>query len=266
MSQGTLYAGDQTRCIFPRGLVKVLNLDIKVEATAENYEEIFPLKKYPAFVGPKGFKIHEVIAVVQYLISLNPSGAPLLGKNAKEYALILQWMSFGTTDFVDAVVKAFSPLIGKVPYNKKSCDEGYAQVEKYVELLEKRLRDFTYLVGERVTAADLFFATCFLRPFTYMYGADWRKKHPILMRWFTTVSQSPYLSWFTFELADKPTLPPKPQKKTKGKKHNQAPKKKAPKSEKKVVKVEKKVEEVPAEPKKPKHPLELLGCFAILLE
>ncbi|GME80935.1 unnamed protein product [Ambrosiozyma monospora] len=259
MSQGTLYAADQTRCIFPRGLVKVLDLDVKVEATAENYGEIFPLKKYPAFVGPNGFKIHEVIAIVQYR-------APLLGKNTKEYTLILQWMSFGTTDFVDAVVKVFLPLIGRVPYNKKSSDEGYAQVEKYVGLLEKRLRDFTYLVGEKITAADLFFATCFLRPFQYMYGDDWRKKHPILMRWFTTVSQSPYLSWFKFELAEKPTLPPKPQKKVKGKKHNQAPKEKAPKSDKKAAKVEKKVEAAPAEPKKPKHPLEPLGRSKIPID
>ncbi|GMG45102.1 unnamed protein product [Ambrosiozyma monospora] len=265
MSLGTLYGSGKTRTILPVGLVKALDLDVKLESTdSPAYKAAFPLGKVPAFVGPKGFKLHEVLAVSIYLVSLKDEKSPLLGKNAKEYAQVLKWLSFGTAEFLTNSTNAFAGLLGAVPYNKRVVDDAQAAFNAHVEkVIEPRLKEFTYLVGERLTLADLFVASTLYRPLTTFAGSEWRAKHPYITRWFNTVAATPYLSYFfdSVKLADKPIDPPKPQKKekkAKGPKPDQAPKK--------AAKAEKKVEEVPAEPKKPKHPLELLGCFAILLE
>lgn len=68
MSQGTLYVNTLPRGILPKALVKALNLDITVADadTSEEFAKYFPLKKVPAFVGPNGAKLTEVIAITYY--------------------------------------------------------------------------------------------------------------------------------------------------------------------------------------------------------
>lgn len=68
MSQGTLFAASQIRGIIPTALVKHYNLDVKVvdQSTSDVFKKTFPLGKVPAFVGPKGVKLTEVIAISVY--------------------------------------------------------------------------------------------------------------------------------------------------------------------------------------------------------
>lgn len=67
MSQGTLYTTEQARGIVPKALIKHFNLDVKIADKEDaSYKKFFPLNKIPAFVGPKGFKLTEVIAISIY--------------------------------------------------------------------------------------------------------------------------------------------------------------------------------------------------------
>ncbi|EER33444.1 elongation factor 1-gamma 1 [Candida tropicalis MYA-3404] len=70
MSQGTLFATQQIRSLAPKALIKHFNLDVKVSDKDAVYEKNFPLNKIPAFVGPKGFKLTEVIAISLYCMYL----------------------------------------------------------------------------------------------------------------------------------------------------------------------------------------------------
>lgn len=153
-------------------------------------------------------------------------------------------------------------LLARVPFNKKALDTASVDVDAYVAQLEKRLTEYTYLVGERLTAADLFVASCFYRCFTLTFGKKWRSEHPVFMRWFNTVVKSEYLSYFfdTLAIVDEPVKPQLPAKKE-TKKDNSAKeetKKAAPKAAEAPA--------PPAEEKKPKHPLELLGKPALALD
>ena len=76
------------------------------------------------------------------------------------YASILKWMSYFNMDIVDSLGCWFRPLVGKLPYNKKSVDDSAAATEKAVQVIEETLLHKTYLVGERITLADLFCAPC----------------------------------------------------------------------------------------------------------
>ena len=179
-----------------------------------------------------------------------------MGKNAQEYAQILKWLSFANGDILPTAAMVFRPLIGDgFPYNKKSVEDHNAQLEQQVALLESRLYDYTYLVGERLTFADIYVAILVNKPFTFIWGSEWRKKHPNITRWFKTIIATPIVAAVLpdFKFADKPVeyTPPKKEKKEKAAKKEQAPKAAAaPKPA---------AEEPPAQAPKPKHPLEALG-------
>lgn len=239
-------------------IVKHFDLDVKVVAPADDkatFDKYFTTGRVPAFVGPKGLKLTESIAVSIYLLSLVPDNK-LLGKNATEYAEILRWASFSTSEVLTTIAKAFKPIIGKTPYNKKQVDDALAYLEQINAVFEARLTNYTYLVGERITFADYFSACLIVRGFNYLYGAEWRKAHPAITRWFKTVVSQPFLKDVLgeVELIEKPVeyTPPKKEKKEKA---PAAPKKEA----KKEVKKEAEPAEEPAAAPKPKHPLEALG-------
>ncbi|KAI5961016.1 TEF4 [Candida pseudojiufengensis] len=259
MSLGTLYVTQQTRSWVPKGIVKQFNLDVKLSDKDETYHNSFPLNKIPAFIGPKGFKLTEVIAISLYLINIADPKSKLLGKNAAEYAQILKWSSLANTELLPTEAKVFKPLTGQSPYNKKQIDEGNAYLDTVNGIFEERLANFTYLVGERLTVADLLAATFYVRGFEFLYGKEWRAKFPSITRWFTTVLDSDYLKSIVPEVKfrDAPIeyQPPKKEKKAKAPaepaaKKEAAPKKAAPAAEE---------EPEPAAAPKPKHPLEALG-------
>jgi elongation factor 1-gamma len=60
-----------------------------------------------------------------------------------------------------------------------------------VQILEEHLRARTYLVGERVTLADLFATSVMERAFQYVLDRKWREGHPDVVRWFETVRNAP---------------------------------------------------------------------------
>ena len=180
----------------------------------------------------------------------------LLGKNAKEYSEILKWLSLSNMELLPNIANVFKPLTGASPYNKKNVDEASAYVEKVISLYEARLAEYTYLVGERLTFADVFSAALLVRGFEHLFGADWRKAHPNTSRWFKTVISQKILhdiiGDFTFIEKAKEFVPPKKEKKA------AAPKEAAPKKEKKPA-APKEEDDIPAEAPKPKHPLAALG-------
>lgn len=195
---------------------------------------------------------------VATVISLHDAESPLLGTDLESKAEVLRYLSWATSELMVPVTDVIRILLGRVPFNKKVLDTANTQVDEFVAQLEKRLYEYTYLVGERLTVADLFTASCFYRCFTLTFGKEWRAKHPVFMRWINTVIKSEYLAYFfdTIKFVDEPVKPVLPAKKEK----KQEPKKQEPKKE------EKPAEAAPAEPKKPKHPLETLGKPAVALD
>lgn len=72
MSQGTLFANSRTRGVIPTALVKHFKLDVDIvdAFSSDVYKRNFPLGKVPGFIGPKGVKLTEVIAVSIYCMYL----------------------------------------------------------------------------------------------------------------------------------------------------------------------------------------------------
>lgn len=236
-------------------VAKANGLDLEtVEVDTKNptpaFLEANPLSKVPAFVGTDGYVLTETMAIAIYLTSQNEK-TTLLGKTKQDYASILKWMSLFNTEVLPILSNWYRPLLGWSPYNKKSVDEAIKGTEKVISVIEKHLLHSTYLVGERITLADLFATAIAARGFQFFFDKAWRSQHPNFSRWYETVYNQPIYSDAAppFELLDKATLanvPPKKEEKPK------QPKQEKPKQEKAAA------PEEDAPKPKPKHPLEAL--------
>lgn len=189
----------------------------------------------------------------------------LLGKNAREYADIIRWMSLSNSDLISTEAAIIKPITGAAPYNKKLVDDALVYLEKITSVYEARLAEFTYLVGERLTIADVMAATSMSIGFKHWFGSEWRKAHPNIVRWFKTVSRhaaaSPVLGELEFISKPVEYTPPKKEKAAK------APKAEKPKAEKPAKKEAAPAEEEEQQEKpKAKHPLEALGKPAAVLD
>lgn len=183
-----------------------------------------------------------------------------LGACPKEKANVLRWVSLSNSDVLQTAMAGLFPLVGYVPYNKKQVDTALEKLESYAQFFEQRLEEFTYLVGERITLADIIAASAWEKVLTALCGPEFRNKHPYLIRWFTTVSASPYVKsvWGDLKFAEKAMEAPKKAKAEKPKKAAEPAKPAAKKEEPKDA--------PPAEQKKPKHPLEALGKSSFILD
>jgi elongation factor 1-gamma len=169
-------------------------------------------------------------------------------------------MSFFNSEVLPKLGAWFRPLLGKDPYNKKAVDEAEKATEQVVAVVEAHLRDQTYLVGERLSLADIFGAGLIARGFEYFFGKEWRAAHPNVSRWYETVYNQPIYSAVVpeFSLLDAPKLTNVPPKKP------EQPKKEAKKEAPKPAAEPAAEEEAPAP--KPKHPLDALPKASIPLD
>lgn len=273
MSENLLYSNFRIRSLVPRVLVNTLKLDVKIvdpNTVEEQFAKEFPLKKVPAFRGPHGFKLTEQLAINYYLTNLSKDEkmkTQLLGSpdDLQTQSQIIKWESFANSDLIINLVLVFRPLSGEAPYIKKNVDAAQEYLGVIANVFETRLKDYTYLVGENITLADLVSVAAFTRGFSKaVFGSEWRKQHPAIVRWFNTVTASYFLKdeFKDFKFIDKALEAPQATNKKKEKKPAATPAA-APKKKQ----VEKEEEEQPApQEKKPKHPLELLGKPTFVLD
>ncbi len=173
-------------------------------------------------------------------------------------------MSYANTEVLPNIGGWFRPLVGRDPYNKKSVDDHSKAALQAIKTLEQHFLVHTFLVGERITLADLFTASLIARGFEYVLDKQWRQENPCTTRWYETVTNQPV--WKA--VVEKPVMieeaikyiPPKKEKATKAEA--------APKAEKKpkAKEVDEEEDEPVAEAPKQKHPLEALPKPELILD
>jgi len=168
-------------------------------------------------------------------------------------------MSYANHEVLPPIGAWFRPLTGRDPYNKKNVDDASKKALTAVSVLEEHLLVHTFLVGERITLADLFTAGIISRGFQFFFDKQWREEHPNVTRWYSTVYNQPIYSAVVgnMEFIDEAmkNVAPKSDKQEKPKKEQA--KKQQPKPKVKEVDEEEEEEDKPAP--KPKHPLEALS-------
>lgn len=172
-------------------------------------------------------------------------------------------MSYAQSEIITNLSSWYRPLQGRDPYNKRNVDEATKASLKVIHTLEQHFLIHTFLVGERITLADLYTASLISRGFEFVLDKKFRHEHPNVTRWYETIVNQPI--WKA--IVEKPVLideaikytPPKKEAKPK-----EVPKEKAaPKP--KPADDEEDEEPAPVAPKQ-KHPLEALPKPSLILD
>jgi elongation factor 1-gamma len=178
--------------------------------------------------------------------SLNPA-AGLVGKNTVDTALVHQHIFYADSELYPGVATLVYPALGYGQYNKQAAEKAKAQLNTALGYLDNFLSTRTFLVGERVTLADIVVVATLMLLFEHIYEAGDRAPFGNVLRWFNTCINQPQFKKIipTFELCVKAKQAPKDEKKEEKKKEEpkkEEKKKEEPKKEEKK-KEEKKKEE-----------------------
>lgn len=110
---------------------------------------------------------------------------------------------------MNSVANQFTMLVGRQPYNRTIYELAGANIDRQLSVLNSHLTKNTYLVGERVTLADLYGIPMLLRGLQHLWGPEFRSRYPAVIRWYNTVSRSPIFGGF-FESVEFTKISKKP--------------------------------------------------------
>jgi len=280
MSELTLYVDSGNFRAFKILIAAEYNgIDIKVPAFKigqDNKNATFlkksPLGRVPLLETSSGC-IFESNAIARYVAKMRRD-TELCGVSFFDNAKVDMWIDFCSHDIeLPATVWSY-PALGYIPYNPAATAKAKTDLAKALKVLDDYLGDNTYLVGDKITLADITIVSALVYPFKFVCDPAYRKPFGNVMRWFTTCVNQPAFQTIigTVELATKeltsggaPVVTggskggdkPKAEKKPKEEKKKEEPK---PKEEKKPKKKDDDDEPEPdfVEEKKAEHPFKIM--------
>jgi len=195
MVSGTLYTYPENfRAYKALIAAKYASADIKVDPNfvfgetnkSDGFLKKFPSGKVPAFESADGKYLQDGNAIAYYV-----ANEQLRGKNDYEKAQVLQWICFADNEILPASCAWVFPILGIVQFDKKSFDRSKDDVKAALSVLNAYLLTRTYLVGERISLADISVACNLLLLYTHVLEPSFRKAFVNVNRWFTTVVNQP---------------------------------------------------------------------------
>jgi len=142
----------------------------------------FPLGKVPAFTTATGKHISESNAIAYYL-----ANEQLRGKSIEDQSFVHQWISFAEHEILPPACTWVFPFMGILPFDKAATEKAKGDLKRALTALNAHLLAHTYLVGERVTLADICVMSNLLLAFKHVMDPDFRAGFNNVTRWFVTM-------------------------------------------------------------------------------
>jgi len=122
---------------------------------------------------------------------MNP-GCGLLGSSAFEEAKINEWMHWCSSSFLPKVKEAVYPMLGHSgKVDNKKFNEGVKHAKELAKVMDSHLKGKQFLVGSKMTLADLYLANSMTLSFQTVFDAGFRKAMPNLAKWFESIISAP---------------------------------------------------------------------------
>jgi len=146
----------------------------------------FPVGKVPAFETSDGKYIFESNAIAHFV-----GNDQLRGKDALTQALIVQWINFADNEILPSACAWVFPTLSIIQPNKQAVEHAKQVIPKLLTILDKHLLTRTWLVGERITQADIAVLANLVQLFEHVLEPEIRKPFVNVIRWFTTLINQP---------------------------------------------------------------------------
>ncbi|CAN7999836.1 unnamed protein product [Ixodes hexagonus] len=151
--------------------------------------EKFPLGKVPAFETREGSTTHTITesnAIAYYV-----ANDQLRGGSPIERAQVVQFLSFADSEILPPACTWVFPCLGAMQFNKQANERAKEDVKKILTYLNGHLLTRTYLVGERLTLADIAVFTALLPLYKLVLEPSFRAPYVNVNRWFDTLAHQP---------------------------------------------------------------------------
>jgi len=215
---------------------------------SQDFMSKFPVGKVPVLECPDG-PIFESNAIARHVA--RQGAEKIYGANAYEASLIDQWIDFASNEVELPSAAWLYPILDIVPENREATNKAKGDIRKALDILNHHLETRTFLVGERVSLADIVVSMSLYRLYQLVLDPGFRKGWRNLNRWFNTLVHQPEFASVIGEvkLCEKMAVA-KPAAKAAPAKKEAAPKEAAPKP--KPAPKKKDEDEEPEEPKEEK--------------
>lgn len=153
---------------------------------SEAFLKKFPLGKVPAFETADGKFLTESNAIAYYV-----SNEQLRGKTDLEKAEVLSFLSLADNELLPAVHGWVFAFMGIIQFQKNNVERAKQDLKATLTALNSRLVNQTFLVGERLTLADIVVFATLLSAYEKVLDPSFRAPFGSLTRWFNTVLNQP---------------------------------------------------------------------------
>lgn len=133
--------------------------------------------------------LYESNAIAYYVAAAHKP--ELLGNGAFESALVQQYMGFADNELNGPIAAWYYPLAGYTPINEALMKKGKEDLIKSLTILDKILLPRTFLVGERITLADIVVVCTLFNVLGKLLEPVDREPLINLTRWFLTCVNQP---------------------------------------------------------------------------
>ena len=194
--------------------------------------------------------IAETVAILKYLARQNPESG-LLGQSRLQQAQVEQWLAYANCHIGANVELIENTLFGYMETFQDEFNAATSDIKSQIKTLDTRLNGKDWLVGERLTLADLYVAALLTTPYSLTLDAGYLKAMGNVTQWYVKMTTLPSFveAFGNQKLCSKPLQPPKKLPVKPKAEPKKVEKKEAPKP---------KEEEKAAPPKKDINPLDAL--------
>lgn len=174
--------------------VEVTEVPVEMGKTNKTKEFLAmnPLGKVPVLETEDG-AIWESNAIARYCARLGD--AKLFGNSAIEEAQVDQWLDWvrGEVEVPGAVW--LYPIFGLIEENPQATKLAIDDINKAMKTLDTHLKTRSFLVGQRLSLADIVISQTLVTFYKIVFDAGFRKKYQNVNRWFNTcVNQKNFLA------------------------------------------------------------------------
>lgn len=167
--------------------------DVKLnipEFNAAAIKDKSPSGRAPLLETPSGC-IFESNAIARY-VGKARRDTDFCGSTFFESGQVDSWMDFSAHELELPVTLWLYPVLGYMSANAELTAKAKADVARALTTLNTHLNDKTYLVGDKVTLADVTVASTLVYVFKFLADPVYRKKFGNVVRWFETIAHQPH--------------------------------------------------------------------------
>lgn len=161
-------------------------------ANSKDFKAKKGFRKFPFMETPDGQLIGESAAIAGYIARV-AGNTQYLGETPFEAAQVDQWVAFASS----TITPAFYPMALHIfgwKEDKAAHDNGVKAIKEAVKTLNGQLGDRSWIVGDRLTLADIVTFNALLVPYTFVLDGGFRKAMPKAAEWFLKMSKLPVVT------------------------------------------------------------------------